>query len=70
MDTASQSQTPPEELFSLNRLSRKLDISYPRALQLVGDKTLQPDFLMDRNYLFRADRLDEIKAAVAAALSH
>lgn len=54
MEITQEQQTPPEELFSLNKLSRKLDISYPRALQLLADQTLRPDFIMDRNYLFRA----------------
>jgi hypothetical protein len=69
METTQEQQTPPEELFSLNKLSRKLDISYPRALQLLADQTLRPDFIMDRNYLFRATRLDDLKEIVATALS-
>lgn len=69
MEITQEQQTPPEELFSLNKLSRKLDISYPRALQLLADQTLRPDFIMERNYLFRAARLDALKEIVATALS-
>jgi hypothetical protein len=69
MDQTPQTQTQPEELFSLNKLSRKLDIPYSRALSLLGDHTLLPDFIMDRNYLFRASRLDDLKEVVATALS-
>jgi hypothetical protein len=69
MDQTPQPQTQPEELFSLNKLSRKLDIPYSRALVLLGNQTLLPDFIMDRNYLFRASRLADFKEIVAAALS-
>ena len=69
METNPQPQSEPEELFSLNKLSRKLDIPYSRALQLLGNRTIQPDFVMDRNYLFRASRLTDLKEVVATALS-
>lgn len=69
MDQTPPTKTQPEELFSLNKLSRKLDIPYSRALLLLENQTLQPDFIMDRNYLFRADRLADLKEVVSAALS-
>lgn len=64
MDNTSPQNTFPEELFSLNKLSRKLDISYPRALQLVAENKLTPDFMADRNYLFRPARLPEFRSLV------
>ena len=67
MDHTPATETAPVELFSLNRLSRKLDIPYSRAFALMMDKTVSPDFIADRNYLFRASRLPEIKATIKAA---
>lgn len=69
METNPQPQAEPEELFSLNKLSRKLDIPYSRAFQLLGNGMLKPDFIMDRNHLFRASRLADLKEVVATALS-
>ena len=54
----------PEQLLSLNRLSRKLDISYARAVELHFRGILTPDFTADHIYLFRQARLPEIQAAV------
>ena len=62
-------ETLPEELFTLSQLHRKLDICCPKALQLVKDKVIPPDFTSRNAHLFRASRLPEIKAAVAAAQS-
>lgn len=58
----------PEHLLSLNRLSRKLDISYARAVELHFRGVLSPDFTADRIYLFRETRLAEIEAAVRQEL--
>lgn len=62
----SPATSPPEELLSLNRLSRKLDISYPKALQLLNEGELKPDFTSDHSYLYRASRLPEIEAGIQA----
>lgn len=69
MDHTPNLEILPEELFSLSSLSRKLDIPYSRALQLMEGKTLAPDFTDNRNFFFRPSRLPEIKAAVEAAKS-
>ena len=70
MDLTPTLENMPEELLTLNQLHRKLDISYPKVLQLVKEKVLPPDFTNQASYLFRASRLPEIKATVEAAKSH
>jgi len=57
MRTTSQ----PEELLSLNRLSRKLDITYAKAVELQFRGILIPDFTADHIYLFRKSRVPEIQ---------
>lgn len=57
----------PEELFSLNRLSRKLDITYAKAVELHYRGVLNPDFTADHIYLFRPSRLLEFQTAVQKA---
>ena len=58
----------PEQLLSLNRLSRKLDISYARAVELHFRGILNPDFTAEHIYLFRKTRLPEIEATVREEL--
>lgn len=58
----------PEELLSLNRLSRQLDIPYSRALQLYITGALRPDFIADRNFFFLPKRLPKLKVTVDDAL--
>ena len=58
----------PERLLSLNRLSRKLDITYARAVELHFRGILNPDFTAEHIYLFRQARLPEIEAAVRQEL--
>ena len=43
----------PKELLSLNALSRKLDISYPHALNLFERGILPPDFVAKKIFLYR-----------------
>ena len=54
----------PEDLFTLNSLSRRLDITYARALNLLHRGTLESDFTASGLHLFRKDRLPEIKSMV------
>ncbi len=55
---------PPPELLTLNSLSRKLDITYARALNLTHRGELIADFTASGLHLFRKERLPEIKALV------
>lgn len=50
----------PKELLSLSTLSRKLDISYPHALDLLERGVLPPDFVAKKIFLYRPERLPEL----------
>jgi hypothetical protein len=50
----------PTELLSLNELSRKLDMSYPHALNLHERGLLPPDFVAKKIFLYRPSRLPEL----------
>ena len=50
----------PEELLSLSTLSRKLDISYPYALNLFERGLLPPDFVAKKIFLYRPQRLPQL----------
>lgn len=52
----------PEELLTLNSLSRKLDITYTRALMLMHRGLLKSDFTASGLHLFRKSRLPEVQA--------
>jgi hypothetical protein len=52
------------ELISLSALARRLDISWPRALDLHGRGVLVPDFQAEKAYLFRPSRIPELRKAV------
>lgn len=53
-----------EELLSLNTLARKLDISYPHALDLLSENVLTPDFTANRIFLFRPARVPELLKSI------
>jgi len=50
----------PKELLSLNELSRKLDISYPHALDLFERGVLSPDFVARKIFLYRPERVPQL----------
>lgn len=55
------------DFLSLSALSRALDLSWPRAHRLLVAGVLIPDHQTLSGYLFKPERLPEIKAAVEAA---
>ncbi|MGC3992060.1 MAG: hypothetical protein QM796_20680 [Chthoniobacteraceae bacterium] len=57
-----------EGLLSLNHLSRRLNITYSKALELQMRGVLVPDFTANHIHLFRPARLPEIMASVKEAL--
>ena len=54
----------PERLLSLNELSRELNITWPRALELARVGVLSPDFVASQSHLFRLSRIPELRRAV------
>ena len=56
-----------ERLLSLNTLARKLDVSYPRALDLFKRGVLKPDFTADRISLFRPERIPTLRQHIRDA---
>ena len=54
----------PEELISLQTLSRRLDIPYLRALELRTKGIFNPDFVAKQQFLFRPSRIGELKRLI------
>jgi hypothetical protein len=54
----------PEELMSLQTLSRKLDLPYPTAIDLRAKGVLNPDFIARQQFLFRKSRVPELRKIV------
>ena len=57
-------ETEAEELLSLSGLARRLDISYPRALELLGRGVLRPDFTSTCGHFFKLRRLPQLKELI------
>ena len=57
-------ETEAKELLSLSGLARKLDISYPRALDLLERGVLKPDFTSSCGNFFKLHRLPQLKELI------
>lgn len=55
------------ELLSLSALSRRLDLPYPRAIELHARGVIVPDYVTSTAILFRPSRLPELRAAIKQA---
>jgi hypothetical protein len=56
-----------EQLLSLSALSRRLDLPYPRAIELHARGVIVPDYITSHALLFRPSRLSELRAAIRQA---
>lgn len=61
------STTDAESLLSLSELARKLNISYPRAMNLHAEGKLVADFLGPNVILFRPERVTEFRSLLTQA---
>lgn len=52
----------PEMLLSLSQLCRQVDIPWTRAMKLVADGKLTPDYSTEKTHLFKLDRVPEVRA--------
>jgi hypothetical protein len=66
MLTTSESDSI-EKLLSLSALSRRLDLPYPRAIELHARGIIVPDYVAAHALLFRPSRLSELRAAIRQA---
>jgi hypothetical protein len=58
----------PEMLISLSQLCRQVDIPWSRAMKLIAEKKLAPDYSTERVHLFKVDRIPEVRALLNSEL--
>jgi hypothetical protein len=57
-------QSEREQLLSLSALARRLDLPYPRAIELHERGVIVADYITANAILFRTSRLTELRAAI------
>ena len=65
---AGVSANQPTNLLTLAQVARRLDVTQPRAAAAVRDGIWPADFLCGRLFLYRPERLDALRTALAATV--